>query len=224
MPAPFEAQYTGSKFPLSAKVTAGLSRRGDYYRYTMRSAVYMAFYKVTETYDCSVLHVRDGALYPLEYVHRDRRTSRRNLHTRFDWSSRTARTTRGDGAVLEVDELPRPAWDVMSIHMRLRADAAAAAPGAERHYAILEKGVLTRQRAKHEGVETTEVDGVTLRAAKMALESPKRASAFWFAPDHAWLPVRITVGGITIELTSPPEQAARRVEPPAETAPRCESL
>lgn len=221
-PAPFEAEYTGSKFPFGARATIRLARLGDYYRYSMRGSVHMAFFRVTETYDCSVLQVRDGELYPSEYVHRDSRDSRRDLHTRFDWSSRTARTTRGDGAVVEVDGLPHVAWDAMSIQMRLRADAPAGEGGGERDYAVVEKGVLTRHRAKRAGAETIEVAGIPMNAAKMVVESRKRVNQFWFAPDYAWLPVRLLVSGVTLELTSSPEQAARPAGPAAETPPSCE--
>lgn len=218
LPAPFEAEYAGRKFPLTAETTIRLARAGDYYRYTMRGAVYMAFYKLTETYDCSVAQVRDGEIYPLEYVHRDRRG---DLRTHFDWRERTARTTRGDGSVVEITDLPRVAWDVMSFHLRLRADAQAA-QGNGRDYAVVEKGVLTRHRAKYAGTETIEIDGDAVKAAGVVAESPKRVHEFWFAPNYAWLPVRIAVGEVTLELASSPKAAARPVEPAGAAAPRCE--
>ncbi len=221
-PAPFEAEYEGHKFPFTAKATIRLARLGDYYRYTVHGVVRVAFYKTNETYDCSVLQVRGGELLPLEYVHRDRRDERRNLHTRFDWSHKTVRSARGDGTVLEVNGLREPVWDPMSFHVRLRADVPALAPGREHEYAVIERRGVVTHRARHDGTETLGVDGTALQAAKVTVESPRRTSVFWFAPDYAWLPVRLSVRGVALDLVTAPRSAARPVEPAPATTLSCE--
>ncbi|HEX7045005.1 MAG TPA: DUF3108 domain-containing protein [Burkholderiales bacterium] len=222
LPAPFEAKYTGRRFPLRAEATLRLERLGDYLRYTMRASVAMGFYELTETYDCSVMQVQDGALHPLEYRHRDRRDGERAVRIQFDREHRRARVLRGNGSVTELEQLPSPAFDVMSIQVRLRADAPALGPEETREYAVVEKGGLRSHRVRRAGTESVPANGVAVQALKLAAESPRRTSTFWFAPAYGWLPVRMEVGGVTLTLASPPEEAARPIGPPPEEPPGCE--
>jgi len=222
LPAPFEAKYAGRRFPLKAEATLRLERLGDYLRYTMRATVGVGFYVLTETYDCSVMQAQDGALHPLEYRHRDRRDSDRAVGIRFDREHRRARVVRGDGSVAEIEQLPSPVFDVMSIQVRLRADAPALGSEETREYAVVERGGLRTYRVRQGGAESVPANGVALQALKLVAESARRASAFWFAPAYGWLPVRMEVGGVTLTLVSPPEEAARTTGAPTDEVPACE--
>lgn len=222
VPAPFEAKYTGRRFPLRAEATLRLEHLGDYLRYTMRATVAMGFYVLTETYDCSVMQVQDGALHPLEYRHRDRRDRDRAVRIEFDREHRRARVLRGDGSVAELEQLPSPAFDVMSIQVRLRADAPALGPEETREYAVIERGGLRAHRVRQAGTEFVPGNGVPLQALKVVAESTRRTSTFWFAPAYDWLPVRMEVGGVTLTLASPPEEAARPIGPATDALPGCE--
>jgi Protein of unknown function (DUF3108) len=222
LPAPFSAEYAGSKFPLSARVTIALSRAGDYYRYTLRGTVRAAFFKWTDVYDCSLLRVDGDTFYPLEYVHHDSHDSRRDMHTHFDWKERVVRTTRGDGSAAKVSPLPRVAWDPMSIQVRLRADVAGAERGTERSYDIIEKGKIKHRRVRFDGVGEIQSDRDSLQVAKVETVGDKYDNAFWFAKNYAWLPVRVSMSGVTLNLVSPPEHAARTAAPAAGAPPVCQ--
>jgi hypothetical protein len=221
LPAPFEAIYEGSKFPLSAKVTIALARMGDYYRFSLRGSVYATFFKWTDVYDCSVLHLKGDGFYPVEYVHRDTRARRHNVRTRFDWPQRTAQVTRGDGTRREIHDLPEIAWDPMSVQVRLRADVAAARRGAELGYDIVGKDKIKHRRVRVSGVDQVPFDGNALQVVKAESISDDHDDAFWFARDYAWLPVRVTMGGVTLDLVSPPGDAARTAAPSADGVPEC---
>jgi Protein of unknown function (DUF3108) len=217
LPAPFAAQYAGTKFPLNAKAQISLERFGDYYKYVLRGAVFLTFYKASEIYDCSVIEVRDGELYPLEYLHRDKRSSQ---HVRYDWPANTIRTTVGDGPVLRLEDVQPVVWDLMSIQVRLRADVPATRRGDQLEYAVVHKGEITRHRARNEGVEAVEAGEQVLQAVRVQAEDRKGGYTFWFAKDFGWLPIRFTLRGVTLELVSPPAQAGR--EPaPAAGVPTC---
>lgn len=220
-PVPFEAEYEGSRFPLSAKAKIALARAGDFYKYTLRGTVRLGFFEVTRIYDCSVMQLGAGTLRPLEYVHRDRRKPGRNLHTRFDWSDATVRTTVGDGSMREIDGLPGVAWDVMSVQVRLRMDVPGAWPGDTFDYAVVHKGELTHHRAEIEGRDTLDAGAREVQAVRVRADGPKRSNRFWFAGGYDWLPVRITMSGVTLELASPPEDAARAAGDSAGQAPGC---
>jgi len=220
-PAPFTADFTGARFPLSAKARISLSRTGDFYRYTLTGSVHAAFYKWTEIYDCSVLQLRGNELYPLEYVHRDSRNSRRNVHTRFDWARKSAQITLGDGSEREINDLPQPVWDVMSIQVRMRADVPGAAPGTSFDYTVLERGKIAHRRVTVDGAESVRTDTHDLQATGVRLEGVKGAGTFWFAKDYAWLPVRISMNDVTLDLASRPEQAMQPAAPPGAARPGC---
>lgn len=222
LPAPFSAEYEGSKFPLSAQVTIALARAGDYYRYTLRGTVWAAFFKWADVYDCSLLRVDGDTFQPLEYVHRDSHDSRRDVHTRFDWKQRVARTRRGGGTAEEVIPLPLAAWDPMSIQVRLRADVAAAERGTERSYELIEKGKIKHRRVRFDGVGKLGSDRDVLQVVKVETVGGKHDNAFWFAKNYAWLPVRVSMSGVTLNLVSPPEGAARPTEQAAGAPPVCQ--
>lgn len=222
LPAPFSAEYEGIKFPLSARVTIALARVGDYYRYTLRGTIRAAFFKWADVYDCSLLRVNGDTFFPLEYVHRDSHDSRRDVRTRFDWKEHVARTTRGHGTAVEVNPLPQIAWDPMSIQVRLRADVAGAERGSERSYDIIEKGKIKHRRVRIGGVGEIQSDRDSVQVVKVETVGGNRDNAFWFARNYAWLPVRVSMGGVTLNLVSPPEDAARPAAPAAGAAPVCE--
>lgn len=221
-PAPFVAEYRSAKFPFSAKAEIRLLRAGEYFRYTMHSTVYLGFYRVTETYDCSIGRIRRDELYPLEYVHRDARKERRNLHVRFDQAAGVAHLTRGDGSTTQLRDLPQSVWDPLSIQLKLRTDAANAEVGARFDYAVAEKNGVKRYSASYDGIETILVGENSLEAARVTAESSKRPTIFWFAPKYGWLPVRMTIGQVTLELSSAPATAERPPSPPAAEPPRCD--
>lgn len=221
LPTPFEGEYAGSKFPFSAKVTLALSRMGDYFRYTMRGSVSATFFKWTDVYDCSVMRVDGATFYPLEYVHRDTHTSRHDVQARFDWAHRSVRVTRGDGTVRELTGLPNVAWDPLSIQVRLRADVATADGGAERSYAIVEKDEVKQRRVSISGISAMHIDGLLLQVVKARTVGGKHYNEFWFAKNYAWLPIRVSMGGVTLDLVSSPKDAHRDVTPATGAAPGC---
>jgi hypothetical protein len=222
LPAPFEANYEGSRFPFSASATIALQRMGDYFRFSMRGSVRAAFFKWTDIYDCSVLRLQDGQFFPVEYVHRDSREPERNALTRFDWTNRAMRTTRGDGAVQVLEDLPPVAWDLMSIQVRLRADVAGAARGAELVYPVIEKGHVRKRRLTVASVDEMQANEQTLKVVKAEANDGSHRHQFWFAPNYAWLPVRVSIGDVTLDLVSPPGEAARPASPASESPPTCE--
>lgn len=222
LPAPFEAEYEGAKFPFSAKATIALQRIGDYYRYSLRGSVRAAFFKWTDVYDCSVLHIRDDKFAPVEYIHRYSRDPDRNVATRFDWEHRTMRVTRGDGTVQDISDLPPIAWDLMSVQVRLRADVAAATPGAELSYETVEKDEVRKRRLTVKGLDDVLSNERTLKVMMAETEDSKHRHQFWFAKNYAWLPVRVSIDGVSLDLVSPPEGAARAAAPAGETPPSCQ--
>lgn len=217
-PAPFEAQYAGRKFPLSAEANISLQRQGDYYKYVLRGGVYVGFYEVSEIYDCSIIRVRDDRLYPLEYLHRDKRSSQ---HIRYDWSAGEIRTTVDGGPVRTVAGVQPTVWDLMSIQVRLLADFPQTQRGDQREYTVIHKGEMRRHRARNEGVETIEAGDQKLQTVRIRAEDRKGGYTFWFAKDYAWLPARFTLRGVTLELVSPPADAVRAATPEA-GVPVCE--
>lgn len=221
LPAPFEAQYAGSKFPLSAKVTMALARLGDYYRFTLRGSVYATFFKWTDVYDCSVLRVHGDRFDPIEYVHQDTRESRHNVRVRFDWSQHTVRVMRGDGTQHEIHDLPPIAWDPLSVQLRMRADVAAARAGAELGYDIVGKDSIKHRRVRVSGVDEVSFDESVLQIVKADTISGDHNNAFWFARDYAWLPVRVSIGGVTLDLVSSPGSAARAASAATAKIPGC---
>ena len=222
LPAPFEAEYEGVKFPFSAKATITLQRIGDYYRYSMRGSVRAAFFKWTDVYDCSLLHVRGNEFFPVEYVHRYSREPKRNISTRFDWEHRKMHMIRGDGTAQDIGELPPIAWDLMSVQVRLRADVAAANRGTQLSYDVVEKDEVRKRRLTVKGLEEIQLNDRTLNVMKAEAEDGKHRHQFWFAKNYAWLPVRVSIDGVSLDLVSPPERAARAAASADDTPPSCQ--
>jgi hypothetical protein len=222
LPTPFEAEYEGAKFPFSATATIALQRIGDYYRYSMRGSVRAAFFKWTDVYDCSLLRVRGNEFIPVEYVHRYSREPDRNTLTRFDWEHRKMHMERGDGTAKDIGELPPIAWDLMSVQVRLRADVAAANRGAELSYDVVEKDEVRKRHLTVEGLDDAQLNDRTLKVMKAEAVDGKHRHQFWFAKNYAWLPVRVSIDGVSLDLASPPEKAARAAAPAGEAPPSCQ--
>ena len=221
LPVPFEADYEASKSVLSAKAKIKLSRMGEYYKYTMRSVVYFGFLKLGEAYECSVLHVIGNRLYPVKYVHQKEGEKLPKVQTRFDWTRKTITTTLGDGRERKIENVQYPAWDIFSIHLGLLMEVSSAHRTGQSEYSVVHKGRLTSHRASFEGIETVTTSGDSLQTVKVKVRGPKRANWFWFAKDFAWLPVRIDISDVVLQLVSPPGQAHREVGPPASGVPTC---
>ena len=222
LPVPFEANYEGIKFPFSAQATIALQRIGDYYRYSLRGSVRAAFFKWGDIYDCSVLHIRDGGFSPMEYVHRSSRTPDRNVAMRFDWEHRSVHITRGDGTAQDIGDLPPIAWDFMSVQLRLRADVAAAKPGTQLTYELVEKDQVRIRHLTVQGLDDMRLQDRMLKVTKAEAEEGRHHQEFWFAKNYAWLPVRVSIDGVSLDLASPPENAARAAAPAADAPPRCQ--
>ena len=222
LPAPFEADYEGNKFPFSAKATIALQRIGDYYRYAMRGSVRAAFFKWSDVTDCSILRVQGERFFPVEYAHLDSRNPQRNLHARYDWERRALHIRRGDGAPEVVGDLPADAWDVMSVQLRLRADIAGAKPGTELAYDVIEKNHVKQQRLKIESFDDVQVGGRAMQIVSAEADDGKHRHEFWFAKNYAWLPVRIAISGVALDMVSSPEKAARAALPASNAVPSCE--
>jgi len=224
LPAPFEATYEGAKFPFSARATIGLQRMGDYYRYEMRATVHATVFKWTDIYDCSLMRIEEEQFYPIAYVHRDSRDADHNRQARFDRERHAVDLRRGSVGAQVIENVPKDAWDLLSVQMRLRADVANAAPGAELTYDVVEKDEIKARRLKVGGRDEAWLNGQTMGVVKAESigREAKHRHEFWFAADYAWLPVRVSVGGVTLDLVSPPKDAARVSAPSADSPPRCE--
>jgi hypothetical protein len=221
LPVPFEADYTATKFVYSAKAKIKLSRTGEYYKYAMRSAVHLGFFKQGEVYDCSILQVVGNRLYPVSYLHLKESDKSDNVQTRFDWTGKTISTILGDGRERKIKGVQYPTWDVLSIQLGLIMDVSSADRAGRSDYAVVDRGRLTSYQASVEEIESIDTAGDSVRSVKVKVRGPKRTNWFWFAKDFAWMPVRFEINDVVLQLASPPGQARREAEPADSGIPAC---
>jgi hypothetical protein len=220
LPAAFSATYHGSKFLVgSIGAVLTLEHLGQHLRYTLRTRVSVIVMSY-ELLDCSVMRVAGDVVYPLQHIHRDGHDAKRNTTTVFDWEQATATVEFGDGRRAELRDLPRPAWDPMSLQVQLMIDAKGGAQDTARSYRLLQNGSLRDWPLRFKGIEPIATPQGPVDARKVE-RSDGQSFGFWLAPRYDYLPLRVQVGDIAISLTSDPAAARRGIGTPADGVPRC---
>ena len=208
IPKPFSATYLGRPYmvgKLEAVIT--LERSGDHLKYTMRSKASAPFYG-NEFYECSVMAVRGDRIYPLEYKHTDKNNASKNLTGRFDWNTNTATVTRADGKETRITGLVWPVWDPLSLQVGIMTDLLNGKFGTEKVYRLLDRNGVRERRLRIVGEEQVETRTNTLKA--IAVERPGgKLEQLWFASEHGYMPVRIELKGVRVELASDPTSVVR---------------
>lgn len=218
-PKPFSAAYLGRPYmvgKLEAVIT--LERFGDRLKYTMRSQASAPFYR-NEFYECSVMAVRGDRIYPLEYKHTDKNSAAKNLTGRFDWNTNTATVTRADGKETRITGLVWPVWDPLSLHVGIMTDLLNGKFNTERVYRLLDRSGVRDRRLRIVAEERVEA-GITLKAVKVEHTNGK-PERLWFASDHGYMPVRIELKGVRVELASDPTNEVRGDVLPDRQIPGC---
>ena len=220
IPQPFSATYSGRPYSvgkLDAVIT--LERIGHHLRYTMRSTASAPFYR-NAFYECSVMAVRGGRLYPLEYKHTDEKNPAKNLTGRFDWRTHTATVARADGKQTRLTGLTWPVWDPLSLQVGIMTERVNGKSGAEAVYRLLDRHRVGERRFRVAGEETIATASGTFKTIKVERTDGK-SERFWFAKEHGYIPVRIEIKDHSVELVSNPAHAARKHAPADSTPPRC---
>lgn len=223
LPAPFSATYYGSKYLFgSIEALLTLEHLGQHLRYTLRTRVSVVFLSY-ELVDCSVMRVAGEIVYPLQHMHRDGHNAKRNTSTVFDWEQAVATVAFDDGRRVELRDLPRPAWDPMSLQVQLMIDAKRGALDTVRSYRLLEAGRLREWPLRFTGIERATTQHGPVDAIKVERGDDK-SFGFWLAPRYDYMPVRVQVGEVAVSLMSEPGAARRGIDNPAKTVPHCEPV
>ena len=207
IPEPFSATYLGRPYmvgKLEAVIT--LERSGDHLKYTMRSKVSAPFYR-NEFYECSVMAVRGDRIYPLEYKHTDKNNAAKNLTGRFDWNTNTATVTRADGKETHITGLVWPVWDPLSLQVGVMTDLLNGKFGTEKVYRLLDRNGVRERRLRLAGEE--QIGTATSPKATKVERTNGKPERLWFASEHGYMPVRIELKGVRVELTSDPTSVVR---------------
>lgn len=220
IPKPFSATYLGRPYAvgkLEAVIT--LERVGHHLKYTMRSKASALFYR-NEFYECSVMAVRKERIYPLEYKHTDNENPAKNVTGRFDWNTNTATVARADGKETRITGLVWPVWDPLSLQVGIMTDLLNGKFGTEQVYRLLDRNGVGTRRLRVTGAEEIATVSAALEATTVERADGK-PERLWFAKEHGYLPVRIEIKNVSIELVSDPARAARASAAPSESMPRC---
>lgn len=230
IPEPFTARYAGEKrialIKARATLDLALERHGDYLKYTSHSEVRWSFYR-REFYDCSILELHSDQqhgdqLRPLEYQHIDEGDSDNDVHTRFDWQQQRAITQRADETEPRINDIQWPAWDPMSFQVALMAIAPEQAPGSTQDHSMVERGKRRDYRVTFAGSSADSESPGVYRVSSERLNSDKQVSnALWLAPDHHWVPQRIQIDDVAIDLQAAPVLTPVNNQPVTEP-PTCE--
>ncbi len=221
---PFIAQYEGKKkiflFTATAKAQLELHRSGQYLKYDMRSTVTWSILK-RKFYDCSIIRLDGDKMLPLEYLHIDDSNREFNVRSRFDWDNGKAETTLGDASSPKIVDLTWPTWDPMSFQLALLTLAPARAPGSSESHHVLERGTLKQHSVHFNGAVAITSKLGNLNAYEVITKKTKGGAALWLAPDLSWVPARITIEDVTIDLIAAP--TIKNVAEDADgLAPQCE--
>lgn len=220
IPKPFSATYIGRPYAIGKLDTViTLERIGDRLKYTMRTKASALFYS-NEFYECSLMAVRGDRIYPLEYKHTDKNNPAKNLTGRFDWNTNTATVTRADGKETRIAGLVWPVWDPLSLQVGIMTDLLNGKFGAEKSYRLLNRDGVGQRRLRMAGDERIETGTAALKAVKVERTNGK-SERLWFAKEHGYLPVRIEIKNLNVELVSDPARAARDSPAPSASTPRC---
>lgn len=219
-PQPFNAKLYGRPYLVArVEVALDLSRTGDYFKFTMYTKGRAPFLEI-QYYDCSVMAVRNGQLYPVEHKHADKYSPRHDAHTRFDWNARTADVAFGDGRQTRVTGLVWPTWDPISLTFQVMTDLLNGSLDNERVYRLLELGEQSDWPLRPEGVEPVETRFGEVPAVKVARPHGKTYRV-WFSRSHQFIPAKIELKHGTATLISNPADAHKKSAPASAEAPRC---
>jgi hypothetical protein len=219
---PFSGRYEGRQKVAFVTATAvaliELRRSSHFIVYTMQTTVNAPFIE-RRFHDCSVMRIEGERLLPVEYVHRDESDPEKDIRTRFDWPTGSAKTLLGQEPEPKLVALDRPTWDPLSFQVALIALARDRQPGTHEEFRVIERGVLKEH-------DTTFVGRVATPAGKppqyeIVSHKSKGFIALRLLPDEAWRPARVTVDGVTVELVPAPVTAPAPL--PEDGVPRCES-
>lgn len=219
IPRSFSATYVGRPYgigKLEAVIT--LERSGDHLKYTMQSNVSAPLYR-NEFYECSVMALRGDRIYPLEYKHTDKNNPAKNLTGRFDWNANTATVTRVDKEK-RITGLVWPVWDPLSLQVGIMTDLLNGKFGAEKTYRLLDRAGVKEKRLRNAGEERMDVDKMQLTATRIERQDGK-AERLWFAEERDYMPVRIELKNVDVQLATPPRQIPSPSAAPTQVAPRC---
>lgn len=216
IPKPFSATYLGRPYAvgkLEAVIT--LERIGDHLKYTMKSKASAPFYS-NEFYECSLMAVRGDRIYPIEYKHTDKKTPAKNLTGRFDWKTNTATVTRADGKGTRITDLVWPVWDPLSLHVGIMIGLLNGTFGTGKTYRLLDRDGVRERRLRMAGEEQIETETAALKAVRVERTNGK-SERLWFAKEHGYVPVRIEIKSIGVDMVSDPGRAVRDTA----STPRC---
>lgn len=219
LPKPFVATYAGTPYVFGKlEATITLERMGDHLKYTMQTIGTAPFYR-NELYDCSVLTLRGGRLYVLEYKHTDKKNAENNVSARFDWNARTVTVTRAGQDAKRITELQWPVWDPLSLQIGIMTDLLNKEFTTEKVYRLLERGEVKDRRLRRAGGANIEHAGAPLKVVRVE-RADRDTEQLWFAADYRHIPVRIQLKNIRADLNSDPAKSARDASTES-GAPRC---
>lgn len=220
LPQPFSASYVGRPYAVGKLETViTLERSSERLRYTMRSKASAPFYR-NEFYECSLMRLRGGRIFPLEYKHTDKNNPDKNLSGRFDWNTNTATVTRADGDAAHITGLVWPVWDPLSLHVGIMTDLRNGKFDTEKVYRLLDRKGITERRLRNVGDEAVEIQTNTVKAVAVERLGGK-SEQLWFASEHGYMPVRIELKGVRVELISDPTNVVNRDVVPDRQIPGC---
>ena len=219
---PFSGRYEGRQkialMTATATADIALQRSPSFIVYTMTSTVTWAFIE-RRFRDCGVMRIDVERLVPIEYVHRDESNPDLDIHTLFDWTAGSAKTTLGRAPEPKTVELRGPTWDPMSFQVALIALAPHRRPGDREHHRVIERGSLKEHEVTFAGPIAPAGSGQPVH--EILSRKDNGLIALRLLPDKAWRPARVTVDEVTMELVATP--AAAPAAMPERSEPSCRS-
>lgn len=203
LPADFSADYSGHGRALlfirkKAKASIILSTQAGKIKYEQSTRI--SGYR---WYECTSVAMRDGKMFPMEFVHVDQSRGEKNIHSVFDQQTRSVHTVIGEGTPKELSKaFTLPVWDPLSVQLELMRELAQARKENYR-YTVVSKGKPKEYVFNVVGFEKVETQAGQYDAWKVQRVSRKNELTFWFAPALDYIPVKMMVEGdwYTSELT-----------------------
>lgn len=220
-PVPFSATYQGGKYLIfTAESIISLERYNNYYKYSVTTEGNVLFY-TRRIYDCSVMRIDNDNIYPIEHKHHDEDELEYSSHTTFNWDSRQASTVFGDGRKIVTALVDVPTWDPVSIHIKVMHDLINNQFTTTNAYKLIEHASLSDQPIKYAGEERVVSSHYSLQGHKVE-SATGNANKLWFSSDYQYLPIRMEISGVTVELVSDPETSRQQAKQVADDfIPKC---
>jgi len=220
LPAPFTANYAGTKYLVfDIESNFKLEQFGEYLKYTFHTRGHFMFIS-NELYDCSVMRIANNELYPVEHKHTDKKDSKYNASTRFDWNQGIAHVEIGDGRKLTVKDLKKPLWDPLSLQVHLMSDVMNGQLQNPKTYQLIEYGELSQWPIHIKKTTSLETEHSKLNTV-MVERTDGKSFKLWFARDFGFIPAQIELQDTRLLLTSKPDQTRRPVQPTSTEVPHC---